>query len=261
MKKLFIRLLLFLVFLVLVGIVWLHFFLDSTIKRGVETYGPQFTKVDVKLESVNLSLVSGGCNMKGFLLGNPEGFQSHSAITVGTTAIAIKPASLLSDKIVIQTINVQAPEITFETGLNVKENNLSKILANLQEATGPGGEKPAAQPKEKGGQGGKKLQVDQFIINGAKLHVSVTTLGGKSVTLSMPTISLKDLGTGPDGITAPELSKLAMEAIEKQAVQMAASAIADLSKGAVYIGNDLSKDPTNSASKATKSLSDLFKKK
>ena len=86
MKKLFIRLLLLLVFLVLVGIVWVHFFLDSTIKRGVETYGPQFTKVAVKLESVNLSLLSGGCSMKGFLLGNPEGFQSHSAIAVGSTA-------------------------------------------------------------------------------------------------------------------------------------------------------------------------------
>src|SRR5580765_4153722 len=103
MKKLFIRLLLLLVFLVLVGIVWVHFFLDSTIKRGVETYGPQFTKVAVKLESVNLSLLSGGCSMKGFLLGNPEGFQSHSAIAVGSTAIAINPASMLSDKIVIKS--------------------------------------------------------------------------------------------------------------------------------------------------------------
>src|SRR4051794_18583227 len=169
MKKLFTRLFLILVLLVIVGIVWVHFFLDSTIKRGVETYGPKFTKVDVKLASVNLSLLSGGCSMNGFVLGNPEGFKSPSAISVGSSHVAIKPASMLSDKIIVQTVNMQAPEITFETGLNVKENNLSKILANLEEATGPAGEKPAAQPKEKGGEGGKKLQVDEFIIKGAKL--------------------------------------------------------------------------------------------
>jgi len=139
----------------------------------------------------------------------------------------------------------------------VKENNLSKILANIEEATGAGGEKPAAQPKEKGGEGGKKLEVDEFVISGAKLHVTVNVMGGKSVTLSMPTIQLTDLGKGPDGITAPELSKLVLQAIEKQAVQLAATAIADMGKGAVYLGNDT----TNSVNKATKGLGDLFKKK
>jgi hypothetical protein len=234
--------------------------LDGTIKTSVETYGPKFTKVDVKLDSVNLSLLSGGCSMKGFLLGNPEGFKSKSAIQVGNTSIAVQPASLLSDKIVVRTINMQAPEITFETGLNVKENNLSKILANLDETTGSSGEKPAAQPSDKGGQGGKKLQVDEFIINGAKLHVVVTALGGKAVTLSMPEISVKDLGKGPDGITAAELTKVVLQAVEKQAAQQAANAIADLGKGAVYLGGDASKEATNTVNKA-KSLGDLFKKK
>src|SRR6266481_2504086 len=257
MKKLFIRLLLVLALVVIVAIVWVHFFLDGTIKRGVETYGPKLTKVEIKLDGVNLSLLSGACKMKGFFMGNPEGFKSHSAILVGNTSVALKPASLLSDKIVVQSVKVEAPEITFETGLNVKENNLSKIVANLEETTGAGGEKPAAQPKEKGGEGGKKLQVDEFIISGAKLHVTVNVMGGKSVTLSMPEIQLKDLGKGPEGITAPELTKLVLQAIEKQAVQLAATAIADMGKGAVYQGNDT----TNSVNKVTKGLGDLFKKK
>ncbi len=177
---------------------------------------------------------------------------------MGNTSVAIKPASLLSDKIVVQSVKVEAPEITFETGLNVKENNLSKIIANMEEATGAGGEKPAAQPKEKGGEGGKKLQVDEFIISGAKLHVTVNVMGGKSVSLSMPEIQLKDLGKGPDGITAPELTKLVLQAVEKQAVQLAATAIADMGKGAVYLGNE---GTSNSVNKVTKGLGDLFKKK
>jgi len=40
---------------------------------------------------------------------------------------------LLSDKLIIKTINLEAPEITFEGGLS--GNNLSKILANLNDTT------------------------------------------------------------------------------------------------------------------------------
>ena len=77
--------------------------------------------------------------------GQPRGYKTPSAINVGAASLALKPSSLLSDKIIIKSINVQGPEITFETDL--KNNNLSKILANVQEATG-GGQKEPAKPQE-----------------------------------------------------------------------------------------------------------------
>ena len=49
MKKFIIRLLIALVVLVVVVVVAIGLFLDSAIKRGVETFGPKFTKVDIKL--------------------------------------------------------------------------------------------------------------------------------------------------------------------------------------------------------------------
>ena len=51
---------------------------------------------------------------------------------------------MLSDKIIVKSIKVQGPEITYET--NLKDNNLSKIVANMQEATG-GGQKEPAKPQ------------------------------------------------------------------------------------------------------------------
>ena len=67
-------------------------------------------------------------------VGNPEGYQTPSAIKLGDIALAVEPGSLLSDTLVVDEINIQAPEITFEGTLS--GNNLSKILQNLEAATG-----------------------------------------------------------------------------------------------------------------------------
>ena len=263
MKKIAVRLLIGFIALIILGILMVGMFLDSAIKRGVETVGPMVAKVDIKLESVGLSLLSGAGKVKGLFVGNPEGFKTPSAIQVGTASLSIQPSSLLSDKIVIKSVNVQAPEITFET--NLKANNLSKILANVQAATGGGKDAAPAKPNEssptKSAKSSKKLQVDDFLISGGKIHVSVTTLGGKSVTVPLPEIHLTALGQGPDGITASELTAIVLQAIEKEAVQASSGAVADLGKEASKLTENLGKTGVDSAGKVTEGIGGLFKKK
>jgi hypothetical protein len=261
MKKIIIRISIVLVVVVILAVVAVGLFLDKAIKTGVETFGPKLTKVDIKLQSVSLSLLSGSGTIKGLVVGNPEGYTTPSAINIGLASLSLKPASLLSDKIVVKSIKVQGPEITFETDL--RHNNLSKILANVQEATG-GGAKEPAKPQEptkpEGAKPAKKLQVDDFAISGGKIHVSVTTLGGKTATVPLPDIHLQNLGAGPEGITPQELAKQVIEAIEKGASQAAAGAVVDLGKGALYIGKDAA-NTSNAVQSATKSLGNIFKKK
>src|SRR2546425_10219166 len=106
MKKIIVRLFIALLVLVALAVLAVHLFLDSAVKRAVETIGPDLTKVQVKLESVNLSLLSGSGKLSGLVVGNPEGYKTPTAIRVGTASIALQPASLLSDKIIVQSINV-----------------------------------------------------------------------------------------------------------------------------------------------------------
>jgi len=255
MKKWLIRIVIALVVLIILAVVAVGLFLDSGIKKGVETVGPMVAKVPVKLESVSVSLWSGSGKIKGLLVGNPEGYKTPSAIQVGTAELALQPGSLLSDKVVIRNINVQGPEITFETDL--KGNNLSKIVANMEGSSGGGTEptKPESQSKSS-----RKLQVDNFVVTGGKINVSVTALGGKSATVPLPEIRLTGLGQGPDGITAAELTKRVLQEIEKKAAQAASGAVADLSKQAGELTKGLQKD-AGGAINATKSIGDLFKKK
>lgn len=257
MKKLLIRLLIALIVLIVLAVLAVSLFLDGAIRRGVETAGPMLTKVDVKLAGVSLSLFSGSGKIKGLVVGNPQGFKTPSAIQVGSASLAVQPGSILSDKVVIRSINVQAPEITFETDL--KNNNLSKIMANVDETTGGGTPAKPTDPAQK--KAAKKLQVDDFLISGGKINVSVTALGGQSATVPLPTIHLSGLGQGPDGITAAELTKVVLHAIEKEAVQAASGAVADLGKQAANLTKGLGTNATGTVENVTKGIGGLFKKK
>src|ERR1051325_681844 len=108
MKKILRRLILILIVLIVLALAGSYIFLGAIIKKGVETTAPQITKTDVKLNSVTLSLFSGSGKIKGFVLGNPQGFKTPSAISVGTANLALEPKSLFGDKIIIRDITVDA---------------------------------------------------------------------------------------------------------------------------------------------------------
>lgn len=241
------------VVLLIIGLVVVGLSLDGIVKRGVETVGPKLTKVDVKLDKVSLSLLSGGGQIGGLVVGNPEGFKTAHAISVGTASLVVLPSSLMSDKVVIRTVRVEAPEITLETGLN--GTNLKKILANLNETTASTSASKAPDAQASGP--GKKLQVDDFLISGAKLNLTVSGLGSQTVPL--PEIHLAGLGQGPEGITSAELTRLVMNAIEKAAAQVAAEHSGDIAKGLVK--GITGSTNTAVAEKIGKGLGDLLKKK
>ena len=239
MKKLIVRLVLVAVVLLVVAIGVGIFFLGSIVKTGVEKVGPIVLKVPVKLDSASVSLLGGSSTLKGFVIGNPEGFKSTEAIKVGTVAVAVVPKSIFGDKVIIHSIKVEAPEISYELGF--KGSNLGKILDNVNS----GEAKPASQPTPSSG-AGKKLQVDEFIITGAKVHVGAIGVGAAPVTI--PEIRLSNLGQGPEGITSAELSKLVLNAL----VEAASKAAAQSGK----LGVD-----AESLKKGASGLGDLFKKK
>jgi len=253
MKKILIRVLIVGAVLLILGVIAVGLFLDGAIKKGVETFGPQFTRVSIRLDSVKVSMLSGSGSVKGLLVGNPDGFKTAQAISVGTASLGLRPGSLLSDKIVIKHIQVDAPEITFEGGLT--ENNLSKILDNVTAAAG-GTDDKSTEPKAAGPR--KKLQVDDFLIKGAKMNLSLTGMGGNVIPVPLPDIHLSNLGAGPDGITAAELTKLVFKEILAAATKAASSdAVKILNKEAT----DAMKDVGGKATETLKGATELFKKK
>jgi uncharacterized protein involved in outer membrane biogenesis len=246
-----IRVLLVLFILLIVGLVVAFFSLNKIVHKSVEKVGPAMAKVEVKLKDVDLSPFSGSGKLEGLLVGNPPGYKSPAAIQVGTAALKVEPRSLFGDKVVVRSIRMEAPEITFEGDL--KGNNLSKILENIQ-----GTEEKAPATKEEAKAKSRKLQVDDFLLTGAKVNVSSSLLGGKTATVTIPEIHLANLGQGPEGITPAELTKRVLKEIIEETVKSMGANVGDLTKG---VTGELKGAGSNVIDKATKNIGDLLKKK
>ena len=245
--------------LVIVAVVVAGLFLGDIIKAGMETVGPKITQVTIKVDAVHLSLLTGAAKIQGLVVGNPEGYKMPQAISVGVVAVGVNPASVLSDKIVVRSVEVRDPEITFE-GNPLGANNLTKIRDNVSGASAARQNPATNQTAQAASAPGKKLEVDDFLITGAKVHVSITGMGGKETTVPLPDIHLTNMGKGPEGITATGLTQQVLDALTASTIKAVANSASDLSKSAVDLGKGAGKSATEDVNKITKSLGGLFKK-
>ena len=171
-KKILLSSVIGLLVVIIVAVIVVGLFLGKIVKAGMETVGPKITQTTLTVDSVDVSLLTGSATVKNLVLGNPEGFKAPNAISVGLVAVSVSPMSVLSDKIVVKSVRVESPEITFE-GNPFGANNLKKIEDNVNAAaaslqSAPSTNQPAttAAPAKPG----KKLEVDEFLITGGKIH-------------------------------------------------------------------------------------------
>lgn len=260
--------------LLVIGLLGAFFYLGPLVKKGVETVGAMVTRVEVRLDSARVGLLSGHGALKGLVVGNPPGYRSDAAFKLGEISVAVELRSVFRDKLHLKSVAILAPEITLEGGL--KENNLTKIMANVQAFSGPGATnqtEPAASQK--------KLQLDSLVIRGAKVRADLNVPGLPALNLTLPDIELANLGQGPEGITAGELTRQLLSVITtktlaavtesvaragKVVLEGAADAATDAARAAAgtaskAISDAAGKEAGDAANKALQGVGDLFKKK
>lgn len=238
-----VRILLGLVLTLIVLAVVSLFFLGSIVKSGVEKIGPRVAKVPVKLDGATISIFNGSGTLKGFVVGNPEGYKTSEAIKVSSISLSLVPSSVLQDKKLIRSLRIEGPEITYE--LDLKGSNLGKLLENVS------GSAATNEPANV-----TKLQVDELVITGGKIRVAATLLGS-APSLTLPEIRLTNLGEGPDGITPADLSKKVLTALLNETAKVVAANAANLPDRVKALGTPAVDELKKAGSKVT----DLFKKK
>jgi hypothetical protein len=171
---------------------------------------------------------------------------------VGSVRIAIDPASLNKDKVVLQSIVITAPEVNLEGGL--RSNNLTQIQSNILGFLGTDSGKA-------GGGNETRLQVDELVITGARVTATTPVTLEQPVAVPLPDIRLSQLGQGPEGITPADLAARIMDALVSQSIGSVGSSISklggDVAKGlldnALQLGGE--------AGKALKGVTELFKRR
>jgi hypothetical protein len=288
--------------------------LGDMVKKAMEVAGPKVTQTTLTVEGVNVSLLGGSAGVKGLVLGNPEGYQAPQSLSLSNAAVSLVPGSVLSDKVVIRSVEVHGLEVTFE-GNPFGANNLTKIMANVEgtkpasgaaanqpaanqpaanqpaanqpaanqpaanqpaanqpaanqpAANQPAANQPAASAPVTPSKPGKKLQVDSFVIIGAKIHANLTGVLNRQITLSLPDIQLTGLGQGPEGITARDLTKKVLQEITTGTLKAVVADAGDLGKNAADAAKSAAQDvlknganPADAAKKLKQGLNGLLGK-
>ncbi|HEX9810130.1 MAG TPA: hypothetical protein VGC25_11115 [Alphaproteobacteria bacterium] len=213
------------------ALVYLYLNFSGIVKAGVETHGPRYTRTEVRLGGVSVSLFGGEIGISDFFVGNPEGFKAPHAFRVGTVRVLVDRDSITSDVIRIREIVIDAPDIVYELG--GANSNLQTIQRNVSTASG------ASASKGQGGAEGQgpKVIIDNLYVTNAKAAVSAGVMGGEVVPVPVPNLHLKDIGKEKQGATMGEATKQVMDAVTGS-VTKAASAIDldSLRKGAEELG-------------------------
>jgi hypothetical protein len=238
---------------ILVLVVALMLFLGQIIKAGVNTAGPKLAGVPVHLDRAVVNPFTGMVRITGLVIGNPQGFNTPSAMELNDFKLKIKMSSLFSKAIVIEEILIDAPQITYEKGL--RSSNLSTLQANLAPAKT---ETPAPEAKPaKKKSAAKKVIIEDFQLNGAKVNVTFTALGGKKLTLPLPDIKMKNIGRNSGGANPAEVISEVFNSVSKAVVEAVASvgnAAGDALKGAGGAATDAAKGATDAAKGAADSI-------
>jgi len=258
MKKSFPGILIVFAVLIVVVVIGLSLFLDSIVKKGLETVGPKITRVSINVDAVNLSLLNGSAKVKGLVVGNPEGYKTPQAISIGSTDVGVNPLSVFSDKIVVRSVLVETADITFEGGLS--GNNLSKIMDNVNASAKRGGPASTNTTAKAANESGRRFEVDDLLITGAMVHVSLTGMGGRETTLPLPDVHLTNLGKNGAGITATDLTRCVLGAITTGAIKAVANATTNIGKNAGNLGKDAGKVVGQGVNKITRGIGGLIKK-
>jgi uncharacterized protein involved in outer membrane biogenesis len=246
---------------ILILVVVLMLSLGQIIKAGINTMGPKLAGVPVHLDGAVVNPLTGMVGIKGLVIGNPAGFSTPNAMELGDFKLKIKMSSLFSKAIVIEEILINEPQITYEQAL--KTSNLSALQANLTraETEKPAPVAPEAKPEKKKGEA-KKVIIDDFQFNGAKVNVTITALGGKKLTLPIPPIHMQNIGKASGGAKPVEVISEVFNAISKVVFEAVAAGGEMAGKALKDVGNNAEnalKDASGTATDAAKGATDAAK--
>jgi hypothetical protein len=231
--KWFIRILVVLAVLI-AGLLWFGYSkIDDLLKLGIEKAATEALQAPVTIQKLNISMFSGAGTIEGLEIGTPTGFSVPCSLRINKADIAINTSASKEDRIVIQHIRFNEPDIHLEVGPG--GTNLSQIAKNARatadsvapsSGTAPAPASPAAPEKN------LKLQVDEILITGAKVNASAGVLPGAQASVTLPEIKLTDLGAGPEGLTPAELTAVILSKLSEEATKAGAGgAVESLLKG------------------------------
>jgi len=184
--------------------------LDSLVKSGIETYGSQITGTAVRVSSVNIELASGRGSIRGLRIGNPKGFSSQDAFSLGEITLDIDPGSITGEPVIVEAVLIRTPVVHFEVDAK-GGSNIEVIKQNVARYQGPpaAGSGGGGAGEDAGASTAPRVSVSRFLFEKGKLSADTSAMGGSAQQLALPSLEMTDLG-GSKGAPPDEISQAVM---------------------------------------------------
>lgn len=188
--------------IVVFGIVLVAF--DTLVKTAIERGGSVALGTPVTVSSVSISPLGGNGGIQQLRVANPEGFDAPYVMELGALNVDLQVGSVFSDVIEIDSIDILAPSITYET--RITTDNIRTLMGNL-----PSGSGAADTPQESGGTS-KKVIIRQFRMLQPQVNL-VAVIG--SAPVQLPDIVLQNIGEEDAAVTIAEAARQILVAVNQ----------------------------------------------
>ncbi|NIY76378.1 hypothetical protein HED22_12060 [Thalassospira sp. HF15] len=245
MKKVLIGLAAIIV-LVVGGLVYVYVNLDDIVKSTIEEAGTRVTLADVTVDGVSIETTQNTASINGLVVGNPDGFNTDYAFSLGNISVRLDGTTLTSDTIRIIEVVVDSPSVIYELGngssnIATIQRNVEAFVQRVSGPTGAGGSDGEASGGGVADEGGTKIIIDDVYVRNGDVGVSAGFLQGKKLSTNLPEIHLTDVGKDDGGATPAEVAGEILTAINTSVFKAVSSlnvdgllqGVGDLGKGVV----------------------------
>lgn len=97
--------------LVVLALVFVTFFLSSTARYVVNRQLPDLLGTEVQVEDLRVGLWSGRVDLRGLVIGQPEGFEGEPLLSLNRFSLRFSPRSLIGSRMRIERIEFEGPAI------------------------------------------------------------------------------------------------------------------------------------------------------
>lgn len=203
-----------LVIAILGALVYYFFPLEMLVKKAVNKYGSEVTGTSVNLSGFNINLKDGEASVKEITIANPENYKTKYAIELGNIDVKVNLKSVTTDTIIIDSIVVNKPVVSYEMK-SLTENNISEIINNVNKYTTPSAAEASQEEvkaEAKDDNAGKKVIIKEVIISNGEINGAMTAAPDiVSAAIPLPTLTLNNIGGESKGTTIADAIAFIMD--------------------------------------------------
>ena len=209
----------FLVLLLLIvaggALLWVN--LNRIVEHTVETQASTQLNLRTELDGAALSVFGGEVNLDDLRIASPEGFQAPQMFTLDNVDVNVKLGELRGDPVRVQSITLDKPKLVVERVGNTFNFKRAMELMPKQPETPPDQSQPL------------RLVINELtvkdptvVVRPGQINIPGVTLP-EEITVTIPTMSMKNVGTGDDAQNGAAVKDVVMQVITAMAASAANS--------------------------------------